>query len=243
MLINFKSKWLYLLLVILLFSSCIKEEINTDDIVLEEYSPTVAFSIGEANFKISDITGTRDLETEVVNFLNEIYPSFDYSSYLDNFNLTLFPFIIQSRNINLALKFPFNGEDFFSFSDSLKQFKVKFIMENGIPTNFNTQIYFLDENNTLVDSLFSLDQQRYEQGITKIENDGTNTYHRLINGEKNIKSINTLEKISILKKAKSIIIRFTGQKLEETNKVLIEESNYLNFKIGLLIEDNLAESI
>lgn len=236
-----KIKQFIFIFFVFILTGCIKEEINTDDIVIEDYSPTIAFSMGEANFKVSDITGSRDLETEVVNFLDDIYPEFDYSKYIDNFNLTVFPFIVNSRNINYALKFPFDGEQFFDISDSLKQFKVKFNIDNGIPTNFNTQIYFLDENNNLVDSLFSIDQQIFNQGVTEIETDGSNSYHRLLKGEKNSKIINTKEKISILKESKSLIIRFTGQEMEGTSKVLIEESNFLNFKVGILIEDNLAD--
>lgn len=225
------------------FYSCIKQEINTDDIVLEEYSPTVAFSIGSADFKVSDITGLRDLEDDVVAFLDSIYPEFDYSNYQNNFNSTIFPFTIDSRDINYALKFPFNGDDFFNINDSVKQLKFKLNITNGIPTSFNTQVYFLNDNNELIDSLLVLNNQTFQEGITIIETNGTDNYHRLISAEQKSVTINTNEKLSILKSSKSVLIRFTGKQMSQTSNVLIEESNFLKFKIGVLVEDDISDNI
>ena len=223
--------------------SCVKQEINTDDIVLEEYSPTVALSIGNADFVISDITGNRGLESNVVSFLESIYPDFDYDNYTNSFNSTVFPFIVDSKNVNYALKFPFSGDDFFNTTDSVKQFQMKFQITNGIPTKFNTQIYFLDENDVLIDSLLSGSNQVFKGGSTIIETNGVEIYHKLTSAEKKIVTIGSLEKLSILKESKSIIIRFSGKEMPETNKVLIEETNFLKFKIGILIEDDITDNI
>ena len=241
---HIKNIYIFILSILIIgFYGCIKQEINTDDIILEEYSPTVAFSIGNADFKISDITGTRDLETDVVSFLDSIYPEFDYSNYLNNFNTTIFPFVIDSRDVNYALKFPFNGDDFFDLNDSVKQLKFKLHITNGIPVRFNTQVYFLNGNNELVDSLLTFNNQLFEEGITNIESNGTENYHRLVSAEEKAVTINSKEKLSILKTSRSIIVRFTGKQMNQTSNTLIEESNFLKFKIGVLIEDDISDNL
>ena len=228
---------------LLLFYSCIKQEINTDDIVIEEYSPTIALPIGTADFRVSEITGIRDLEADVVAFLDSVYPDFDYSTYQNNFNSTIFPFVIDSRYINYALKFPFDGDEFFNINDSVKQLKLKLHITNGIPTRFNTQVYFLNGNNELVDSLLTKDDQLSYEGLTVIETNGVDNYHRIISAGESVATINSREKLTVLKSSKSILVRFNGKEMPQTNKVLIEETNFLKFKLGVLIEEDISDEI
>ncbi len=75
------------------------------------------------------------------------------------------PLWIKTSNYHRSdtIEFDYNDEfesDDESLSDKLQKLKASFEFENGMPFDINLQVYFADENYTLVDSLFKTKEEQ-----------------------------------------------------------------------------------
>ncbi|OFY50331.1 MAG: hypothetical protein A2Y87_02450 [Bacteroidetes bacterium RBG_13_46_8] len=126
-------------LILLLLTGCIDENIFrvSEDV---EITPSYSLPLGPLSYDINEYLESLDTVdfpcTDSLFYNDTLYPS--YRSYLTRFDINLYDFNSLSNDF-----------------DRVERVMFRLIVSNGYPTLNITQVYFADENNTIVDSAFT----------------------------------------------------------------------------------------
>ncbi|MGE0089027.1 MAG: hypothetical protein AB7S50_06060 [Bacteroidales bacterium] len=125
----------FILVLTVIFSSCLNDlpETISSDV---EINTALAFPIGETSLELNDISGFDES-------LLEINP------------LTNKPYLFDFENIPLDYTIPFEIGDIYESAEEIVQLIFRLNMYNGFPSEVRVQLYFLDQNEFPVDSVFS----------------------------------------------------------------------------------------
>jgi len=125
----------FILVLTVIFSSCLNDlpETISSDV---EVNTALAFPVGETSLKLDDISGFDESLLEINPFTNK-------------------PYLFDFENIPLDYTIPFEIGDIYESAEEIVQLIFRLNMYNGFPSEVRVQLYFLDQNEFPVDSVFS----------------------------------------------------------------------------------------
>ncbi len=115
--------------------SCIKDVPTDFDNPESAWEPSFSMALGYGSLGMNEDSG---FDTDLLN----------------DFDLSGFPDWIDEVDIPLTYRFPFDMENLGEFSEEIVTLMFRINTYNGFPAYANVQAYFLDINETVIDSLF-----------------------------------------------------------------------------------------
>ncbi|MGC9375651.1 MAG: hypothetical protein ACP5DQ_11500 [Bacteroidales bacterium] len=130
-------RWLLFIAVILLAFSCLDDAPDDFDNPESTWNPNFSFPVGYTSLGMNAESGfdTLLLELNPIDSLPEWYR--------------------HEIDITMSYAMPFDMQELSGFSEEILRLMVRINAYNGFPTGVTGQIYFLDINNYIVDSVFT----------------------------------------------------------------------------------------
>ncbi len=131
-------KFSYLLIfisIMVLSFSCIKDAPGDFDNPDSNWNPSFSFPGGYASLAMDEVSG------------------FDTLLLLID-SLTGYPFWVEEVDIPMTFSMPFSMQELNSYSDEIVSIMFRLNTSNGFPAVATGQVYFLDINSLIVDSMF-----------------------------------------------------------------------------------------
>jgi len=125
----------FILVLTVIFTSCLNDLPETISYDVE-VNTAFAFPIGETSLELNDISGFDESLLEINPLTNE-------------------PYWVESEHIPLDYTIPFEIGDIYESAEEIVQLIFRLNMYNGFPSEVRVQLYFLDQNEFPVDSVFS----------------------------------------------------------------------------------------
>ena len=214
-------KYSYLLIVIsiiILALSCLDDVPEDFDNPESTWNPGFSIAIGHTSLGMNEGSG------------------FDTLLLLID-AITGFPFWIEEVDVPLIYTMPFDMEELGEFSEEIISVMFRLNFYNGFPANAKAQIYFLDINNQLIDSLFSNEPLLIKPGTI----DGNGKIVEKYYYQSDV--ILSQDKIDNLSTVRNLLINGGIQNLAlDTNLIEYYPSYSLDIQMGLQVELNMSIS-
>lgn len=204
--------------VILIFASClddVPEDFNNPE---SDWNPSFSMALGYTSLGMNENSG------------------FDTLLLLVN-STTGYPFWVEEIDVPLEYTMPFDMQELGEFSEEIISVMFRINTYNGFPANAQAQVYFLDINNQVVDSLFSDEPLTIEPGTVEGNGETVNKKHH----QSNI--IFDADKIDDLVTVRNIFIQGGIQNLSLDSTLIDYYPLYtLDIQMGLQVELNMSIS-
>lgn len=212
------STGLILILIFVLSFSCIKdapEDFNNPE---STWNPSFSFPIGITSLGMDENSGFDTLLFQIDS-------------------LSGYPLWVNEVDIPLNYIMPFNMQDLNSFSEQILSILIRLNTYNGFPTDAMGQVYFLDSNNFVVDSVFVNDPLELNPGTPTGNGETINPSYN----QSNI--FFDQDKIDELANVKNIFIEGLVNNLSLDTALIDFYPDYkLDIQIGVQVELNMSIS-
>ena len=151
--------------------------------------------------------------------------------------LTGYPFWIEEVDVPLVYKLPFDMQELDEFSEEIIRVMFRINTYNGFPAYANAQVYFLDINDQIVDSLFSSSPLLLEPGTIVGDGESVNKSHHQTD------VVFTQDKVDNLSTVRNILVQGSIQNLELDTTLIDYYPKYsIDIQMGLQVELGLKIS-
>lgn len=140
-----------LLSILIFFASCLDDVPEDFDNPDSDWNPNFSMALGHTSLGMNEESG------------------FDTLLLLINSN-TGYPYWVEEIDVPMEYTMPFDMEELGEFSEEIISVMFRINTYNGFPADAKAQVYFLDINNQIVDSLFNNEPLTIEPG--KVVGDG-----------------------------------------------------------------------
>lgn len=209
-------RWLIYISIILLASSCLQDAPEDFDNPESTWNPDFSFPVGYTSLQMNEESGFDTL----LLWIN---------------SATGYPFWVDEIDIPMNYTMPFDMQQLDNISDQIIRVMFRLNIHNGFPAIAKGQVYFLDFNQQVVDSMFVDGPLDLESGT--LENDG-----QTVNPSYEQKDIVfNQNKIDDLASVRYIFIKGAIQNLSLDSTLIDNYPNYkLDVQLGVQTELNIS---
>jgi len=153
-----KSFWLIIISIVIISFSCIDDLPSDFDNPDSTWNPNFSFPIGFTSLQMSEESGFD------MSLLND----------LDNSG---FPDWIDEFDVPMSYTMPFDMQELDEFSEEIVSIMFRLNTYNGFPAIARGQVYFLNFNYQIVDSMFTNGPLNIEAGVIAEDQQNVNSSH------------------------------------------------------------------
>ena len=204
------------LVVVVFFAACIKDAPDDFDNPESTWNPSFSFPVGYTSLGMNEDSG------------------FDTLLLLID-AMTGSPFWIEEIDIPLIYTMPFDMQELSEFSEEIISVMFRLNFYNGFPAVAKAQIYFLDINDQVIDSLFSNESLLINPGVVVGNGETVNKNHYQTD------VVFSQDKINNLSTVRNVLIHGGIQNLALDTTLIEYYPKYsLDIQMGLQVELNMS---
>lgn len=201
-----------------MFISClddVPEDFNNPD---SSWNPSFSIAVGQTSLSMSDESGFN-------------------TTLLDDLDLSGYPDWIDEIDVEMEYVMPFDMEGIADFSEEIIRVMFRLNIDNGFPAEAYAQVYFMDINDIVVDSVFLNGPLSFDPATVNSEGEITNVNH----SQNDIVFEN--DKIDNLSTVRNVLIQGWVNNLSLDTTLVDFYPNYsVDIQMGVQVEVKMALS-